>query len=81
MLSTFRDLLEDYFAPFSGRVNASGGYCSFAAVYDIQKSVVDLSKQKAELSSQEERAERAALNTETETETEARLLFSIHIET
>ena len=69
MLSTFRDLLEDYFAPSSGRVNTSGGYCSAG---NLRKSVVDWSKQKSELSSQEERAERAALSTETETE--ARLL-------
>ena len=69
MLSTFRDLLEDYLAPIRGRVNTSGGYCSAG---NLRKSVVDLSKQKSELSSQEERAERAALSTETETE--ARLL-------
>ena len=69
MLSTFRDLLEDYFAPSSGRVNTSGGYCSAS---NLRKSVVDRSKQKSEIRSQEERAERAALSTETETE--ARLL-------
>ena len=65
MLSTFRDLLEDYFAPFGGRVNTSGGYCSAG---NLRKSVDDRSKQKLKLSSQEERAERAALGTETETE-------------
>ena len=69
MLSTFRDLLEDYFAPISGRVNTSGGYCLAG---NLRKCVVDRSKQKSELSSQEERAEGAALATETETE--ARLL-------
>ena len=68
MLSRFHNLLEDYFAPSSGRVNTSGGYCSPAAAGNFQKSVVDLTKQKSELSSQEERAERAALSTETETE-------------
>ena len=69
MLSTFRDLLEDYFAPISGRVNTSGGYCSAG---NLWKSLVDPSKQKSELGSREKRAERAALSTETETE--ARLL-------
>ena len=69
MLGMFRDLLEDYFAPSSGRVNTSGGYCSAS---NLRKSVVDQSKQKSELSLQEERAERAALSTGTETE--ARLL-------
>ena len=69
MLRKFRDLLEDYFAPMSGRVNTSGGYCSAG---ELQKSVADQSKQKSEVSSQEERTERAALSTETETE--ARLL-------
>ena len=68
MLSTFRDLLEDYFAPSSGRVNASGGYCSPAGAGNFQKNLVDLSKRKSEVSSQEERAKRAALSTETETE-------------
>ena len=72
MLSTFRDLLEDYFTPISSRVNTPGGYCSPAGAGNFQNNVVDLSKQKSELSSQEERAERAALSTETETE--ARLL-------
>ena len=70
MLSTFRDLLDDYFAPISGRVNTAGGYCS---ADNIEKSIVDLSKEKSELSLQEERAERAALSTETE----ARLLYSL----
>ena len=70
MLSTLRALLEDCFAPSSGRVNASRGYCSPSAAGNFQKNVVDLSKQKSELSSQEERAERAALSAETE----ARLL-------
>ena len=69
MLSTFRDLLEDYFAPISGRVNTSGGYCSAG---NLRTSTFDLSKQKSELGSQEERAESAALSTETKTE--ARLL-------
>ena len=69
MLNTFRDSLEDYLAPISGRVNTSGGDGSIS---NLRKSVVDLSKQKSELSSQEERAERAVLSTETETE--ARLL-------
>ena len=70
MLRTFRDLLEDYFAPFRGRVNTSGGYCSPAAAGNFQGCVVDLSKRRSELSSQAERAERVALGTETE----ARLL-------
>ena len=69
MLSTFRDLLEDCFAPSSGRVNTSGGYCSAG---NLRESVFDRSKQKSEVSSQEEHAERAALSAETETE--ARLL-------
>ena len=72
MLSTFRDLLEDYFAPSSGRVHTSGGYCSPAAVGNFQKNLVDLSKQKSELSAQAERTESAVLRTETMTE--ARLL-------
>ena len=72
MLSTFRDLLEDCFAPIRGRVNTSGGYCSPAAAGKFQKNLVDLSKQEPEISSQAERAEKAALSTETETE--ARLL-------
>ena len=70
MLSALRDRLEDYFAPISGQVNASGGYCSPAGAGNFQKNLVDLSKQKSELSSQEERTERAALNPDTE----ARLL-------
>ena len=70
MLSTFRELLEDYFAPSSGRVNASEGYCSPAGAGNFQKNLVDLAKQKSELSSQEERAQRTALSTGTE----ARLL-------
>ena len=65
MLGVFRDLLEDYFAPSKGRVNTSGGYCSAG---DLRKSVVDRSKQKIEIRSQEERAERASMSTETETE-------------
>ena len=68
MLSGFHNLLEDYFAPSRGRVNTSGGYCSPAAASNFQKNVVDLSKQKSKLSSQAERAERAALSAETETE-------------
>ena len=69
MLSTFLDLLEDCFAPSSGRVNTSGGYCSAS---NLRNTVVGRSEKKSELISQAERAERAALSAETETE--ARLL-------
>ena len=68
MLSRFHNLLEDYFAPSRGRVNTSGGYCSPAAASNFQQSVVDLSKRKSELSSQEKCAKRAALSAETKTE-------------
>ena len=67
MLDAFRDRLEGYFAPSSGRVNTSGGYWSAG---NLRTSTFDLSKQKSELGSQEQRAEKAALSTETE----ARLL-------
>ena len=69
MLNTFRDLLKDYFATSGGRMNTPGRCCLADA---FQERLIDLSKQKSELSSQAERAERAALSTETETE--ARLL-------